>query len=49
MHFMFLRAAGPPWVNGWVCADPQFGQAARGGGDDLGAADPSRSFATPAP
>ena len=31
MHFMFTRAAGPPCVNGCVCADPHDGHAGRTG------------------
>jgi hypothetical protein len=31
MHFMFTRAAGPPWVKGCVCADPHEGHAGRAG------------------
>lgn len=31
MHFMFTRAAGPPCVNGCVCADPHEGHAGRTG------------------
>ncbi|MEO8423657.1 MAG: hypothetical protein ABI595_07045 [Actinomycetota bacterium] len=23
VHFMFTRAPGPAWVNGWVLGDPQ--------------------------
>ena len=32
MHCMFTRAAGPAWAKGWVCRDPQRGQAGRAGG-----------------
>ena len=28
---MFTRAAGPAWVNGWVCAEPQDGQTGLAG------------------
>ena len=36
MHFMLTRAAGPAWANGWVCSDPQRGQAGRAGGSTCG-------------
>ncbi len=28
---MFTRAAGPAWVNGWVCAEPHDGQTGLAG------------------
>jgi hypothetical protein len=56
MHFMFTRAAGPAWRNGWVRSDPHEGQASRGeagkapapSGWDNRAARSSRSLSAPA-